>query len=89
VLGPEGRLVPVSTFATLRKTTVPRALNRFQQFNAVKVSGVAIRPLDEALRFLESEAARILPEGYRIDYTGRIGIKTLPPSTPLAARSTI
>jgi multidrug efflux pump len=30
-------------------------LNRFQQLNAVKISGVAIRPLDEALRFLEDE----------------------------------
>ena len=49
---------------------VPRSLNRFQQLNAVKISGVAIRPLDEALRFLEDEAAKILPKGYTIDYTG-------------------
>jgi multidrug efflux pump len=70
VKGPEGRLVPLSTFATLEKKTGPRSLNRFQQFNAVKISGVAIRPLDEALRFLEKEAAGILPKGYRVDYTG-------------------
>jgi len=63
-------LVPLSTFATLKQKTGPRALNRFQQFNAVKISGVAIRPIDEALRFLEDEAARILPKGYKIDYTG-------------------
>jgi multidrug efflux pump len=50
--------------------TVPRSLNRFQQLNAVKISGVAIRPLDEALRFLEDEAAKILPKGYVLDYTG-------------------
>ena len=50
--------------------TGARALNRFQQFNAVKISGVAIRPLDEALRFLEDEAAKILPKGYKLDYTG-------------------
>jgi multidrug efflux pump len=31
---------------------------------------VAIRPLDEALNFLESEAAAILPRGYVLDYTG-------------------
>jgi hypothetical protein len=37
---------------------------------AVKLSGVAIRPLDDALRFLEDEAATILPKGYVIDYTG-------------------
>jgi multidrug efflux pump len=70
VRGPNGRLVPLSTFATLRKTTGPRALSRFQQFNAVKLSGVPTRPLDEALRFLETEAARILPKGYKLDYTG-------------------
>jgi len=70
VKGPNGQLVPLSTFATLKKKTGPRSLNRFQQFNAVKISGVAIRPLDEALRFLENEAAKILPKGYKLDYTG-------------------
>jgi multidrug efflux pump len=33
-------------------------------------SGVAIRPLDEALGFLETEAEKLLPQGYTIDYTG-------------------
>jgi multidrug efflux pump len=70
VTGPNGKLVPLGTFATLRDSVVPRSLNRFQQLNAVKISGVAIRPLDEALRFLEDEAAKILPKGYVIDYTG-------------------
>ena len=70
VKGPNGQLVPLSTFATLKKKTGPRSLNRFQQFNAVKISGVAIRPLDEALRYLETEAAKILPKGYKLDYTG-------------------
>ena len=70
VKGPEGKLVPLSTFATLKKKVGPRTLNRFQQFNAVKISGVAIRPLDEALRYLETEAGKILPKGYKLDYTG-------------------
>jgi len=70
VKGPNGGLVPLSTFATLKKKTEPRSLNRFQQLNAVTVSGVAVRPLDEALRFLETEAAKILPKGYTVDYTG-------------------
>ena len=68
--GPNDKLVPLSTFASLKKKTGPRSLNRFQQFNAVKISGVAIRPLDDALRFLEGEAAKILPKGYKLDYTG-------------------
>ncbi len=70
VKGPNGQLVPLSTFSTLVKKTGPRSLNRFQQFNAVKINGVAIRPLDEALHFLETEAAQILPKGYKLDYTG-------------------
>ena len=60
VKGPGGQLVPLSTFAKLEKRTEPRSLNRFQQLNAVKLSGVAIRPLDQALRFLEDEAAKIM-----------------------------
>jgi multidrug efflux pump len=70
VTGPEGRLIPLGSVATLESTAQPRSLNRFQQLNAVKLSGVAIRPLEEALRFLEDEAAKIMPPGYVIDYTG-------------------
>jgi multidrug efflux pump len=70
VTGPNGQLVPLSTIATIKNRTVPRSLTRFQQLNAVSISGVPVRPLDEALRFLEDEAARILPKGYILDYTG-------------------
>jgi len=70
ISGPGGELVPLSTVATLEEKTVPRSLNRFQQLNAVKLSGVAVQPLDKALTFLEEEAAKVLPEGYVLDYTG-------------------
>jgi multidrug efflux pump len=70
VTGPNGKLVTLSSIATLRDTVAPRSLNRFQQLNAVKLSGVAIRPLDEALTYLETEAGKILPKGYTLDYTG-------------------
>ena len=70
VKGPNGQLVPLSTFATLKKKTEPRSLNRFQQFNAVKISGVAVGSIDQALRYLEEQAAQILPKGYKLDYTG-------------------
>ena len=49
---------------------VARSLNRFQQLNAVKLSGVTTRTLDEALTFLEDTADEILPPGYSFDYTG-------------------
>ena len=72
VTGPEGKLVPLSTFASLRTTTQPRELKRFQQLNAVRLQGVIPPgvPLDQALGFLEAEAKRTLPPGYSIDYAG-------------------
>ena len=72
VSGPNGKLVQLSTFATLKDSTEPRAIYRFQQLNSVKIQG-AIRPgatLDQALKVLEQEAAKILPKGYSIDYAG-------------------
>jgi len=73
VTGPNDKLVPLSTFATLKTTTQPRELKRFQQLNAVRIQGV-IPPgvsLDKALRYLEAQAAAILPQGYTIDYAGQ------------------
>jgi multidrug efflux pump len=72
VSGPDGKLVPLSTFASLKTTTEPRELKRFQQLNAVRIQGV-IPPgvsLDQALGFLETEARRTLPRGFTIDYAG-------------------
>ena len=69
VTGPNNQLVKLSSIATIKDTVVPRSLNRFQQLNAVKISGVAAS-VDEGLKFLEDEAAKILPQGYKIDYTG-------------------
>lgn len=70
VTGPDGKLVPLSTIASIKETTEPRSLNRFQQLNAVKISGATGKPLDEALRTLEDLAAEVLPDGYTVDYTG-------------------
>ncbi len=70
VTGPDGELVQLGALVDIEYKTVPRSINRFQQLNSVKISGVAIRPLDQALTFLEDEAAKILPAGYLIDYTG-------------------
>ena len=70
VTGPSGHVVPLGSIAQLRDTVAPRTLNRFQQLNAVKISGVAPRSTEAGLRALEDAAAKILPQGYRIDYTG-------------------
>jgi multidrug efflux pump len=70
VKGPNGQLVPLSTFAKLVTRTEPRSLNRFQQLNAVKLQGASFLPLDQSLKLLEDEAAKILPKGYSVGYTG-------------------
>jgi multidrug efflux pump len=70
VSGPQGRLVPMSTFATVRNSTEPRSLNRFNQLNSVTLSGVPAAPLDAALKALEAAAREVMPQGYTIDYGG-------------------
>ncbi len=74
VTGAGNKLVPLSTFATLKTTTEPRELKRFQQLNAVRIQGVIPPPvsLDTALKMLEAEAAKILPpgQGFSVDYAG-------------------
>jgi multidrug efflux pump len=72
VTGQDGKLVPLSTFATMRNSTEPRELKRFQQLNAVRIQGV-VPPgvsLDQALSYLETEARKIMPPGFTIDYAG-------------------
>ncbi|MEY4511793.1 MAG: hypothetical protein RLZZ450_3915, partial [Pseudomonadota bacterium] len=70
VTGPAGELMPLSAIATLRDSVEPRTLNKFQQLNAIKISGVAPRSLEAGLKVLEDTAAKVLPPGYKIDYTG-------------------
>ncbi len=70
VTGPEGKLIPLSSIATMRSGVEPRTLNRFQQLNSIKISGVAPRSLTDGLKVLEDAATKILPAGYRVDYTG-------------------
>jgi multidrug efflux pump len=70
VAGPGGQMVPLSSMAHIEHSVVARSLNRFQQLNAVKLSGVTTRTLDDALKLLEEIAQEILPPGYSFDYTG-------------------
>jgi len=70
ITGANGQLMPLSAIATLKQGVEPRTLNRFNQLNAIKLSGVAPRGVDGGLKVLEESAAKILPAGSRIDYTG-------------------
>jgi multidrug efflux pump len=72
VTGPDGKLIQLSTFAEIRHSTEPRQINRFQQLNSAKISGI-LPPgitVDQALRILEKRAGEVLPKGFMIDYAG-------------------
>ena len=72
VSGPDGKMVKLSTFATLKSSTEPRDIKRFNQLNSVTIQG-AIPPgvaLDQALKTLEDEARKIMPPGFEINYAG-------------------
>jgi multidrug efflux pump len=71
ITGPGNALIPLGAVATLQDTVEPRTLNRFQQLNAVKLSGMSTRSLDASLQMLEEAAERKLPPDYRIGYTGQ------------------
>lgn len=71
VRGPEGRLIPLSAIASVRRAVEPRSLNRFAQLNAVKIQGVAPRSLAAGLAALEKAAAEVLPRGVQVDYGGQ------------------
>jgi multidrug efflux pump len=69
---PDGRMVPVSTFAHIETSAAPRTLNRFQQRNSVRIYG-GVNPgatKDEGLRVLEKAAAAASVPGMTVDYAG-------------------
>ena len=72
VSGPNNQLLQLSTFAELKQTTEPRQINRFQQLNSARITGI-LPPgvtVDQALKVLEKRADEILPRGFVIDYAG-------------------
>lgn len=73
VSGPNGSQIQLSTFATLKREVQPETLNHFQQLNSFTISAVPRGgvTVDDGLKVLEDEAAKILPRGYTIDYTGQ------------------
>ena len=64
--------VPLSTIARITTKTVPETLNHFQQLNSATIQGVAAPGVAQAdaLDFLKNLAAKTLPAGYTVDYSG-------------------
>jgi multidrug efflux pump len=73
VSGPNGSQIQLSTFASLKREVQPEVLTHFQQLNSFTISAVPRGgvTVDDGLKVLEDEAAKILPRGYTIDYTGQ------------------
>jgi len=70
----KGDLIPLSSIATLDKSTQPRALGRFQQLNSATI-GLVPRPgvsMGEALDWLNQEAKQVFPAGFSADYKGEL-----------------
>jgi len=69
---PSGELIPLGAVATLERTTVPRALTRFEQKAAFKIYGGVLpgTTKEQGLAFIEKKAAELLPADYVVDYIG-------------------
>ncbi|MDR0527996.1 MAG: multidrug efflux RND transporter permease subunit [Zoogloeaceae bacterium] len=68
----KGAMIPVSAFSTIRRVVAPEVVERFNGFLSAKVTGEARSGLssDSVIRLVEETAARVLPEGYDLAWTG-------------------
>jgi multidrug efflux pump len=66
-----GQMVPLGTIVTLRDTTAPVVVNRYNMYNAAELSGNTAPGVSsgEAIRIMEDLANRILPPGMAIEWT--------------------
>ncbi|MGB9744882.1 MAG: efflux RND transporter permease subunit [Desulfurella sp.] len=68
-----GQLVPLSSIITIKTSTVPEALNRFNQQNSATISAT-MKPgvtLGQALNYLEKLSKKIFPQGYTYNFSGQ------------------
>jgi multidrug efflux pump len=72
VRGAGGEMIQLSNLMRVEETVSPKALNRFNQLRAARITG-NLAPgytLGEALAYLEATAERVLPQSTRTDYGG-------------------
>ena len=67
-----GQMAPISQFVTLEKTFGPQAIDRFNLFTSVKVTGAPNEGFSsgDAIKAVEEVAAQSLPLGYGYEYSG-------------------
>ncbi|HUH41742.1 MAG TPA: multidrug efflux RND transporter permease subunit, partial [Sulfurimonas sp.] len=65
-------MIPLSSFVTLKQSVGPDLVERFNLFNAAKVSGQATFGYSsgDALKAIEEVSNEVLPEGYSISWIG-------------------
>ena len=68
----EGRLVPISSIATIKRVVGPAIVQKFNMFQAAQISGQPAPGYSsgEALKVIESVAKEVLPSGYTIAWSG-------------------
>ncbi|ORU92434.1 MAG: acriflavine resistance protein B [Cycloclasticus sp. symbiont of Bathymodiolus heckerae] len=67
-----GGQIPLSSLITLSHTVEPSKRTQLQQLNSLTIEGI-LRPgitMGSGLKYLEEEAARLFPRGFKWDYTG-------------------
>ena len=72
VRGRNGSMVPLSSLVTVREAVSPRELNHFNQRRSVSITA-NLAPgysLGEALAFMDTTAANLLPGGYATELNG-------------------
>jgi multidrug efflux pump len=67
----DGSLIPASTVARIETSTVPEAINHFQQLNSATISGALGVSQPEALKMLQEALHDVAPTGYNVDYSGQ------------------
>lgn len=65
-----GQLIPLSTIVTMKYTTEPNKLTRFQQLNSSLIQGMMMpgKTIDEGLAFFRAQAKATFPSNVSYDY---------------------
>lgn len=68
----EGRLVPISSLASIKRIVGPSVVQKFNMFQAAQISGQPSPGYSsgDALRIIEEVAKEVLPNGYTIAWAG-------------------
>lgn len=67
-----GKKVPISSIVTVSTQVEPAKRTQFQQLNSITIEGL-LRPgvtMGDGLAYLEEEAQKSFPKGFKWDYTG-------------------